>query len=36
MCLGTAFTHFFTVYGDSNLFNDSVIINENLLFELAS
>jgi len=36
MCLGTAFTHFFTVYGDQNLFNDTVIINNSLFFELAT
>lgn len=35
MSLGRVFTHFFMVYGDPNLFNETVIINQALQFELA-
>lgn len=34
--LGRVFTHFFMVYGDSNLFNEQTIINGNLMFELST
>ena len=30
MWLGRAFTHFFSVYGDSNNFNETIIVNEQL------
>jgi len=27
MCIGRAFTHFFMVYGDTSLFNETIITN---------
>jgi hypothetical protein len=30
--LGQAFTHFFLMYGNPNLYNESVTINDNLQF----
>jgi hypothetical protein len=35
MWLGRAFTHFFSVYGDSNLFNETILVNGQLMFELS-
>lgn len=35
MWLGRAFTHFLSVYGDSDLFNESIIVNGQMMFEVT-